>query len=118
MSLYCNFFFFDGTESLRFHTYISSFLYYLTEKSLNPFVLNIWTDHRPQNLPELFKLHSTLVISSSVLSTPSTQPVVVRLLPSFWSGERISQQLQVLGAQFLCRADSTGGMAAEEQVQR
>lgn len=99
----------------QIHLFISP---YLTEESLNPCVLDIWTNHRPQNLPKLFKLHSTLFISSSVPSTSSLRPVFMYLCSSFWAGKWISQELKVLGAQFLCRTDSTGWITAERTTQQ
>lgn len=91
---------------------------YLTEESLNPHVLNIWTYHRPQSLPKLVQLHSTLIISSSAPSTSPLWFVFMYVLSSFWTGKCISQTLQVLGTQFLWRTDSTGWITAEGTTQQ
>ena len=95
--------------------FISTVSVYLTEKPLNPRVLNIRTNHCPQNLKKLFKRHPSLLTSCSALLPPSTRPVFMYLpLSSSRShGERISQELQLLGAQLLCRTDSAAGVTAE-----
>lgn len=88
-----------------------STLTYLIEEPLNPLILNIWTNHRPQDLAELFEINSPLSIASPPPCTSSVWPVWMRLCSS--SCESISQEQQVFRAQPLGRTHSTSLIAAQ-----
>lgn len=91
-----------------FHTASSACFLYLIIESLSPRVINTWCDHRSQQLLELFQLNSRFF---SFIPTCFLWPA--GLWSHSWTGEWISQELQMLWSQFLCRTGTTSWITAE-----